>query len=167
MNNRSLPIITTTMDPRIDNMIAMSSRTPHTLATPTTKEIITKAARSSEQILRTPRHISQTGKDGDTAGNTPPAVWSPRDNTPVLSGDITVCPASGHSGSSKDFNKRQSTIYNEIGVNQKLDTSIDINLLNDGDSASIFSKAIGCALYHSSSTDLYLCLWMDFASNVV
>ena len=52
------------------------------------------------------------------------------------------------------------------GDTQKLDTSVDNNLPDDRDSASIFSRKIGHELYHGSSADLYLHCRMDFMSNV-
>ena len=48
-----------------------------------------------------------------------------------------------------------------------MDTSVDRKFPNDCDSASIFSKVIGCELYHGSSADLYSCCRMDFAINDV
>ena len=44
LSNRTLPIVTTNMDPRIDDMILTCEGNPHLLATPTTKEVITDAA---------------------------------------------------------------------------------------------------------------------------
>ena len=65
------------------------------------------------------------------------------------------------------FNKLQYTVSEEIGDTQKCVISIDIKLADDGDSTYIFSKLIGCELSHSSSTDLYLHCWVDFASKSV
>ena len=50
---------------------------------------------------------------------------------------------------------------------QKLDTSIDRNLPDDQDYASISRKVISLELSHGSSTDLYSRCPMEFASNVV
>ena len=44
LSNRTLPIVTTNMDPRIDDMILTCEGNPHLLATPTTKEVITDVA---------------------------------------------------------------------------------------------------------------------------
>ena len=49
----------------------------------------------------------------------------------------------------------------------KLDTFVDEKLPDNVDSASIFSKIIGCELSHSSSADLYLLCCMNFASKAV
>ena len=45
LSNRNLPIVITTMDPRIDDRITTCSGTPHKLTTPTMKEVITDATR--------------------------------------------------------------------------------------------------------------------------
>ena len=53
-----------------------------------------------------------------------------------------MSPTSGHSGSLQVFNKQQSTVSDKIGSAQKLDTSIDRNLADDGDSTSILGKVM-------------------------
>ena len=123
--------------------------------------------RHSVQVLQTPRHVSRTGSANTNPGNTPHAVRPPRDNSPVPIGGIGISPTSGHSGSLQVFNTPQSTVSDKIGDTQKLDTSVDINLPDDGVSTSIFSKVIVHELSHSSSSDLYLRCWMDFSSNIV
>ena len=155
------------MDPRIDDMIDTCRGTPHKIATNLKKEFITDVTCSSVRVLQTPRNVSRTCRDRNTPGNTPYSVRSPQANSPFLIGVIGVSPTIGHSGILQVLNKRQSTVSDEIEDTQKLDTSIDIKLTNDGDSASIFIKVIGRELYHGSSADLYLRCWMDFASNIV
>ena len=167
LSNRTLPIITTMMDPRIDDMIDTCRGTPHKIATNLKKEFITDVTCSSVRVLQTPRNVSRTCRDRNTPGNTPYSVRSPQANSPFLIGVIGVSPTIGHSGILQVLNKRQSTVSDEIEDTQKLDTSVDIKLTNDGDSASIFIKVIGRELYHGSSADLYLRCWMDFASNIV
>ena len=107
------------------------------------------------------------GKDGNTPGECKISVRYPPANYPVLIGGINNPPNRGHSGSLQLFNKRQSTVSDKIGDTQKFDTSVDRNLANYGDSTSIFSKDISRKLSHSSSADLYLRCWVDFASNSV
>ena len=97
-SNRTLSIVTTTMDPRIDNSIATCGGTSHTLVTPTTKELVTDTAFSSAQVIWTPMYVIRTGSYGTTPGDTPHAVRNPLDNSPVLVGGIGMTPASGHSG---------------------------------------------------------------------
>ena len=65
-----------------------------------------------------------------------------------------------HDGSLRVFNKQQSTVSDEIGYTQNLDTSVDKKLTNDGDSTSIFSKVVVRSLSHGSSADLYLRCWI-------
>ena len=99
LSNWTLLILTTTTDPWIDNRISTCSGNPHTIATHLTKEFITDAAHSSTRVIRNPRHVSQTGRDGTTPGNTPHDVRPPRANLPIIIRGIGVCPTSGHSGS--------------------------------------------------------------------
>ena len=77
LSNRTLPIITTTMNPQIDDWIATCSGTPHTTVTPLTKEVITDAACSSARVIRSPRHVIRTSRDGTTPGDTLHAVSPP------------------------------------------------------------------------------------------
>ena len=78
LSNRTLPIVTTIMDPNIDNMIATCGGTPHTIATPTTKEVITDAACSSTRVNRIPGHVSRTDRDSTTPGNGDISIRSPQ-----------------------------------------------------------------------------------------
>ena len=48
-----------------------------------------------------------------------------------------------------------------------MDTSVDIKLPDNRNSASGFSKVIGSELLHGSSNDIYLHCQMNFFSNVV
>ena len=100
------------------------------------------AAHSSAGILSTSRHVSHTGRDGTTPGNCGIAVRSPGANSTVMIRVISVPPTRGHIGSLQVFNKQQSTVSEEIRDNQKFDAYVDIKLVNDGDSTSIFSKSI-------------------------
>ena len=125
------------------------------------------AAHISARFLCTTRHIRRTARYGTNPGDTPHAVIPPWDNPPVLIGGIGVSPSSGHSGILQVFNKRKSTVSEKIGDTLKLDTFVDRKFPDDKDSASIFSKVIGCELSHGSISDLYSRCQMDFASNVV
>ena len=116
LSNRNLLIVTTTMDSRIGDRIAICGGTHHMLVRSTTKEVITDAARRSTQVNRNPRRVIQTGRDGTNPGDCNIAVRSPQNNSPVLIVGITVYPASGHSGSFQVFNKRQSTFSEKLGI---------------------------------------------------
>ena len=131
MSKQNLPIVTTTIYPRIENRIANFGGTPHTLEAPMTKEVITDAARRSAWVNRTRRHEIRTDRDGTTPGNFDIAVRSPRHNSPVLIGGIGVYPASGHSGILQDLNKLKSTSPEKIRDTQKLDTSVDRSFPDD------------------------------------
>ena len=105
LSNQTFPIGTTTMDPRIGDRIATCGGTPHTIATPTTKEVITNAACSSARVNRTPGYVSWAGRDGTTPGNCAIYFRPPRHKYPVLIGGIGVSPVSGHSGILQILNK--------------------------------------------------------------
>ena len=64
LSKRTLLIITTTIDPQIGNKVATSGLSPHKLAPPQKTEVITDEARTSAQILQTPRHVRRTVRDG-------------------------------------------------------------------------------------------------------
>ena len=51
LSNWTLPIITTTMDPQINDRIATCSETPHTIAMPLTKEVVTDTACRFSRLL--------------------------------------------------------------------------------------------------------------------
>ena len=65
------------------------------------------------------------------------------------------------------FPIKKSPVSEKIRDTQKFDTSVDRSLGNDEDCTFIFSKVIGNELSHSSSANLYLQYWVDFASNAV
>ena len=68
LSNRTLLIITITIDPHIGNRVATSGTSLLKIATPQTTEVITDAARSNVQILWTPGHVIRTGRNGTTPG---------------------------------------------------------------------------------------------------
>ena len=124
-------------------------------------------ARSSAQFLRTPRWVRQMGRDGTNSGDYDISVRYPQANSPFLIRGIVMSPSSGHSGSLQVLNKWQPNDSDEIRDTPKLNTSVNRNLANDGNYASIFSKVMGRELSHSSSTNLYSRCWVDFMSNYV
>ena len=62
--NQTPLIISTMFEPLITDSFATYGGTPHAITKPTTKEVITDAARSSAHILRTPGHVCRTVRDG-------------------------------------------------------------------------------------------------------
>ena len=116
LSNRTLPIITTKIDPRIDDRIATSGASPHKLVTSQTTEVITDEALSSARILYTPRGVRRTDRDGTTPGDCKIAVRSLRAYSPVMIGGIGVPPTRGHSGSFEVLNKWQSTVSEKLGI---------------------------------------------------
>ena len=109
LSNRTLPIITITIDPRIPDMVETCGGTPHAIVTLTTKEVITDVAQSSSRVVRIPGHVNKTGKDGTTLGKCDVSVRSPRPNFPVIIIDTTISPACGIIGSLEILNKHGST----------------------------------------------------------
>ena len=156
LNNQTLTIITTTIDPQVDNRVATYGGTSHSIATPTTKGVITNAARSSACIIWTPGHVRRTGRESTTPCNCNVAVRSPCDNRTVMIGCIVVSPTMGHSGSQDILNKRQSKYPRVRRNTQQFDASVDGNLADDRDSKAIFSNVLGHKLSDSLSADIYL-----------
>ena len=64
--NRTLPIITTPIDPQIYDSFATSRASTIKLSTPCTTYVITDAAHINTENLRTPGHVIRTGRDGST-----------------------------------------------------------------------------------------------------
>ena len=135
--NRTLPIITTPIDPRISDRVVTCVGTSHASTTPTTNPVIMDAARSSARVLRTPHgHLSRTGRYGTTPQDRD--ISGPGNGT-VLIG-VNVSPT--RTGSQYIVNPHGSTVYVEVKDTQIFHTSIDENLANDGDYTPIFSKVI-------------------------
>ena len=142
LSNQTLPIITETIDPQIDNMVETYGETFHALATTTKKGVITDAAHSSARVLWTPGHVIRTVRDGTTSCDCNVFVRPPRMNSPVLIGDNTVSLAYNIVEGLEILSKHGSTGSVKIRDTQNFDTSIDGNLAKDGDSMNIFSKLI-------------------------
>ena len=69
LSNWTLLIITTTIDPWIDDMVATCGRTSHMLAMPMTKEVIMGTERSSARVIQTPGNVIIMGRGGTNPGN--------------------------------------------------------------------------------------------------
>ena len=130
LSNRTLLIITTTIDPPIDNIVATSGASPLKLAMPQAKEVITNAARSNAWILCNPSHVSWTWRDITTPDDWYIDVMYPQGKSPVLIGGTTVSPACGLSGSLDVINKRQYTSPSVSRNTKCFDASVDGNLAN-------------------------------------
>ena len=104
------------MDPSIDNRITIYGGNPHTLATPTAKEVITDAARRSAQVLWTPMHLIKTGMDGSTPGDTPHALRYHQANSTDIIGNTTILSAIEYSESLQVYKKRQYNIFVKSGI---------------------------------------------------
>ena len=135
-------------------MIAPIGGSSQKLFTPVTKKVVADAECSSTWVDQTQRQVIRTGFDGSTPRDTGLAVRSKESPYPVLIGSPTISPACGHSGILQVGKKRQSTPPDKVRNAQKLDTVIDVKLINDRDSASVFSKSISCKLSHGSSNNL-------------
>ena len=107
------------MDTSIADRIVTYGGSPCTLATPTTKEVITDATRSSPRVNWTPRYVRRTGRDGSTRGDTCIDISYPWDNSPVLILGTTMYPSCGIGGRFQVGNKQQSTSPDKIRNTQK------------------------------------------------
>ena len=167
MSNWTLPITTTTIFPWTPDIVETCGGTPHTLTTPTTKGVITDTECSRAYVLRTPRDVSKTSRDGNTARDGDVVVRSPWDNRPILIGGIVAPPTIRNSGSQDIIKKRQSISPSVGGNSQNFDACVDGNLTDDGDSAAIFSKVLGRELSNRLITYIYSRCRLDFMSNAV
>ena len=153
------------MNLRLYNRIAPIGWASQTLFTPVTKEVVADAACNSMWVDQTQRQVIRTGFDRITSGDTGLALSSKSYTSPVMIGSPTISPACGINWILQVGKKRQSTSPKKVRNAQKLDTVADLNLTNDSNSYSVFSKVIGCKLSHGSSNDLYLRCRMNFSSN--
>ena len=128
---------------------------------PKTNPVITDASCSSTHILRNPcGHVSRTGRYINTRwdGNI-----SEPGKGPVMIGGTTAFPT--RTIIQDIVNPHGSTGSVEVGDTKIFDTSIDGNLVKNGDSTPIFSNLIDQELSHNSRTDIYLLCRVDFTSN--
>ena len=150
--------------PRILDRVATCVGTPQAPIISATKEVITYTACSSSRILRNTGHVNRMGRDDNTPRD---RNVSGMEKGPVLIRGNTILPTGGIMGIQEIFIMHGSTGSVEIRDTQKLDTSINRNLAKNGDSKSIFCKAIGREMSHDSSADIYLRCRLDFTSNAV
>ena len=167
LSKRTLPVVVLTMNPSIENRIAIIGGDYRTLPTPATKEVVADAARGSVRVNQTLRHVRRMARDGITPGKTGLAVSSKPASYPFLIGSTTISPACGLSEILQVGKKRQYNSPDRVRNAKKLDTAVGKNFPNDWYSASVFSKAIFCNLSHGSSNYLYLSCRMKFSINVV
>ena len=97
LSNRTLLVVVSKMDPRIDYRIETIGGASHTLLLPETKEFIADAERSSVRVNLNHRHVRRTGRDSITPGDTCLDISKPA-HSPVLFGSTTISPACGFSG---------------------------------------------------------------------
>ena len=154
LSNRTLPIVVPTMNLRIDNRIAPIGGASQTLFTPATKEVVADVECSGTWVYQTHIQLSWTGFNGSNPCNTGLAIRSKPPPSTVLIGSLAISPECGISGSLQVGKKQQSTSPDKVRNAQKLDTVVDVKLINDRDSTSFFRKVIGCKLSHCYINDL-------------
>ena len=99
LSKRTLPVVVPTMDPRIDDSIAMIGGDSHKLSIPAIKEVVADTKRGGMWVNRTPGKVSRTGRYGSTPGDTSLYVRSKTAPSIVLIGSTSIYPACGISGS--------------------------------------------------------------------
>ena len=167
LSNRTILVLTLTMNPVIDLEIALVVLVPQTLLTPATKEVVADVVSGGAWKNRTPRQVSRNGVDGSTPGYIRDDVSIIEHTYPFLIEVTGTFPPCGLNMNQQVANKRQSTFPGLVGKTQTLDAIVDRKLPTDLDSASIFSKVIGHKLSHSSRGDLYMLRRMNLAINIV
>ena len=162
---QNIPIITTPIEPRIDDRVATSGASTIKITMPCTLEVITDTVHSNAWALLTPVHVGIRGRDGSTPGHCNIDVRYPRLNSPGLIIGITISPTK--TWIQAIVSPHGSTGFLKFGDTQIFETSINDNLAQDEDSTTIFNKILGQELAHDSSTDVYSRCRVDFTSNAV
>ena len=134
---------------------------------PATKEVVSDAVLGGAWINHHLRQVSRTEVDRSIPGNIGNSVRSKPAPYPFLIGSVTTSPSCDLSRSLQVAKKRQSTSPAVVRNAWKLGAVVDVNLRNDQDAASIFSKVIMYKLYNSSSNGLYSGFSIKFPSDVV
>ena len=138
----------------------------HARQTPTSKVILTDAARSGARVLQTPGDVSQTGRDVTMPGYGKNSIRSPMFNSTVLvGGGTTISPT--RTGIQEIGNTKCSTGSVEVRNAQMFHTSTNGNLTEYGDPTPTFIKVIGQELSHNSITKIYSRCWVNFTRNAV
>ena len=120
LSNCTLPVVVSTMNPRIDDRIAPIGGASQTLSTPATKEVSVHAVCGGEWVNRTLRQVSRTGVDRSTPCDTGLDVWSKPDPSPVMIGIPTISPACGLSIRFQFGEKLQSSSPDEVRNAKKI-----------------------------------------------
>ena len=118
-------------------------------------------------VKRTQRQVIRMGVDRSTLGNVRNAVSVENAPSPFLIGIVATYPPCVLKASLRFANKWKSTFADLVGNTQKLDAIVDRKLLDDMDSASIFSKLIGYKLSNGYRGVIYLSCRMKFMADVV
>ena len=79
LSNRTFLVVVPTMNPMVDDTIALIVGASETLSTPVTKEVVADAACGGMWVNRTPGQIIWVGVNGSTPGGTSLAVRSKPD----------------------------------------------------------------------------------------
>ena len=95
---RDLPVVVPTMNPRIDNNIALIGRASQTLPTPATKEVIPYAVCSGAWVKRTPWQVSRTGVNRSTTDDVCNSFSVKYAPSPYIIGSVPTFPPLGLGG---------------------------------------------------------------------
>ena len=164
---RNLHVIVLTVNPKIDQRIALIVVAPQTLLTLATKEVVADAALGGVCVNRTMWQVIRTGVDRNTPGDIFNAVSIKHSPYPVPIGILATSPPCGLRGILQVAKKWISKSPGFGGNTQKLDAVVDRRLSDDMDSASIVIKIIVHKLSDDSSDDLYLRCRMKFTDDIV
>ena len=119
------------MNPRIDQIIALTVVEPQTLLIPVTKEIIADLASGGMCVNSNLWQVIQKGISRSTPGDIGHAVSVKHAPYPVLIGIVATSPPCDLNRSLQVANKQQYTSPTLVGNAQKLDTVVDRQLPND------------------------------------
>ena len=140
--------------------------TTHAPQVPTLNVIFTDTARSSKRIFGNHGGVIQTGRDGTMPRDGNTSIRSPRYNSPVLIGRYnTISPT--RTGSHEIGIPKGPTGPVEVRNYQIFNTSINVNLTNNGDPTPTVSKSIRLELSHNSISNIFSRCWVNFTRNAV
>ena len=151
--NRTLPMITPPIEPRIADGVADVRGTTHARQTIALKVIVTNTARSSARVFRDIADVNKKDMDGTIPQNIINSRRYPRLNSPVLiGGGTTISPT--RMGSQDISSPKGPTNSVEVRNSQIFHTSINRNSAENGDPTPAFGKIIGRELSHESRSGI-------------
>ena len=164
--NRTLPMITPPIEPRIADGVAAGIGTTQEPYKISPKVIVTDAARSGAHVFRNPADVShmetdrKIPKDGNTSIRYPMLTY-----LVMIGGGTTVYPT--RTGRQNIISPKGPTGSVEVKNAQPLHTFINGNSAKNGYPKATLSKVISQELSDDPSANIYLRCWANFTRDTV